>query len=659
MISIITKKMDRSLHVRRAMLFTISASIYFLLASSSHSLFNTLSSNIATYGFQQETTSPVYISVSNIDELKNGTFKVNEYVKTLGYYTPYDGGGNEFIIKEGNFVDNGGTVIQITDTKFAVSVEEQAPTFQQFGATGNGSTNDFDKLNNALNSGISEFNAGSGTYNLNNNSIKLPKYIKIYGNKDKHATIKNGCFISPYGVSLSCIDFDGGAYNKLIISGRAIFEGRFQSIVSPVSTSSVSYDSCVFSNSDYCSFAMVGPYQTNLKFNSDTVTNCIFQNVSYIAVYHCLNSNKTNYSNNQFLNIGSTNVTTGRLGALKLGDTTNASTLGVLDATIYGNTFDNLTSGDDYSGAKHVLDCNFITVYGLKATIQNNTISNLNGFGNDREAIYTKVRYCSILGNTITNGGHGEGYICNKGYNASDAYAHINNNTIIGTEGVGIQNYGAAEIANNHISITNCSIPINCMGKNYAECNRLLITENVIECGLDLLNMTTDKKNVIQVSKPSSETRIDGNQITCSGNRKLESVIKVGGFSKNVYIRNNTINSTLLKCAGVLVYSSEEYQDGNSKLWCDLSGNTINVYGQPLSVVVKGTQASARQYNIKNNTLNDLSKASNYAVTVTSSTKNNDIVYYSNNTKNTNRDIYTTTKRSSVGKNVSMINRYQ
>ena len=358
---------------------------------------------------------------------------------------------------------------------------------------------------------------------------------------------------------------------------------------------------------------MVGPNQTNLRFSSDTVTNCTFTNISRIAVYHCINSDKSTYTNNYFGNIGSSSITTGTVGALKLGDTTNISTLGVTDAYIYNNTFENLISGDDYSDQNHIIDCNFITVYGRKATIEHNKISNLIGYGNDRESVYTKVRYCSIIGNTITNGGMGEGYICNKGYSAEDSYTYIKDNTITGTSGVAIQTYGASEISGNHINLTNCAAAISCYGHNYFDLNRLIINNNIIECHMDLApNTSTTKTNVIRVEKPSYEVHLNGNQITCAsnGSRKIESIIKVGSISKSIYVRNNTITSNIKNCTGVLLCSNESFESTNSKMNCDVSGNTVNILGQPLSIAIRGNnRASNRTFNIYKNVLTKRSSA--------------------------------------------------
>lgn len=107
---------------------------------------------------------------------------------TLGYYAPNDGGAGTYIIraKADGDVDDGGSLHELANGNVAeLVVENGTVNVKQFGAKGDGVTNDTDAFQKALNSNKT-VTVTNGTYYLNN-TIDNPQIIKIVG-EDKHKT---------------------------------------------------------------------------------------------------------------------------------------------------------------------------------------------------------------------------------------------------------------------------------------------------------------------------------------------------------------------------------------------------------------------------------------------------------------------------------------
>jgi parallel beta-helix repeat protein len=73
--------------------------------------------------------------------------------RTLGYYTVNDGGGALFIIRANNSDINNGSTIILSNNNVAEMITDGTVTPEQFGAVGDGVTNDTDAVQNALNIG--------------------------------------------------------------------------------------------------------------------------------------------------------------------------------------------------------------------------------------------------------------------------------------------------------------------------------------------------------------------------------------------------------------------------------------------------------------------------------------------------------------------------
>ena len=134
---------------------------------------------------------------NSIEELKTSTstiLKEGDIVKTLGYYTPGDGGGAMYkITYNPSAVEDGGLVhyLSYSDTLRAEMILEESVNVHQFGAVGDGKTDDSKAIQLAIDntaSKIIEFG--------NNKTYIIRKPIAI--TKDGTIINGNGGIIYPY-----------------------------------------------------------------------------------------------------------------------------------------------------------------------------------------------------------------------------------------------------------------------------------------------------------------------------------------------------------------------------------------------------------------------------------------------------------------------------
>lgn len=90
---------------------------------------------------------------NSVDEMKaSETAIVGRPCVTLGYYAPNDGGGAVYIIrqKKESDVDDGGSVIFLDNGNVSELIIDEAINVKQFGAKGDGTTDDTTSINSAL-----------------------------------------------------------------------------------------------------------------------------------------------------------------------------------------------------------------------------------------------------------------------------------------------------------------------------------------------------------------------------------------------------------------------------------------------------------------------------------------------------------------------------
>ena len=116
---------------------------------------------------------------------------------TLGYYSPNDGGAGTYSIraKQESDVDDGGSLHELASGLVAeLVVKNGAVNVKQFGAKGDGVTDDTDAFQKALNSNKT-VTVTNGTYYLNN-TIDNPQIIKIIGEDKRKTKLKlNNSFL--------------------------------------------------------------------------------------------------------------------------------------------------------------------------------------------------------------------------------------------------------------------------------------------------------------------------------------------------------------------------------------------------------------------------------------------------------------------------------
>lgn len=127
--------------------------------------------------------------MASSEELANGA-----YAKTLGYYSINDGGGGLYRITNSSAPEDGGSVIGLGDgLKAELVVKNNTISVEQFGAKGDGTTDDSDAIRNALSwngNDVSIVIFGEAkTY-----AVSGDTYYQLYSNTDiemNGATVKN------------------------------------------------------------------------------------------------------------------------------------------------------------------------------------------------------------------------------------------------------------------------------------------------------------------------------------------------------------------------------------------------------------------------------------------------------------------------------------
>lgn len=577
------------------------------------------------------TTIKVDATYTNVEEMKKSNISEGKFVSTKGYYNANDGGSGYYnIVKTAKYSADNGRVIKLNSGLFAVLDNSNSTTMsvKQYGVKGDGSSNDVTQMNALLNAGYKVLYFSSGTYNMNNYICKPNRYIEIVGDGKQKTVIKNFSIEVTYGIKLENASFEGApSYNFYTLTNQSILVRLFLKD----NNNSVTFNNCSFKDMDIVSALRVdGTY--SLKF--DHVTGCDFKNIRRAGVYHSANIKESIYTGNTFTDIGSKSINRGFVSAIWLGDVTNVTYTESNNVTIKNNSFNHFMTADDPSMEKHVINGNVIAIKANKAIIDNNYVNNVDGIGEDREAVYSKVKYLTVSNNTIINGGYGEGYITSKNQDGLDAFATITGNTITGDYGVGIYNYGSGLIKNNTINIKHAKGAITCHYRD-ATSKTLTVESNIIKLGAGSYQYNGSAipnygpGNIIVISGQRGNVFVKNNKINLTATGEKFSVgIDVSMLRKNATITGNTIEGTNALSTGMMIHANKSTIEECKDSVVIISDNSIKgITGTGISFYFTGNTnvVSTRRFEISNNII--YSNA-NYGVYLQDSASANDTLIY-------------------------------
>ena len=524
---------------------------------------------------------------------------------------------------------------------------------KDYGATGDGTTDDSQAFIDACAAAVSANKniilIPDGIYNLNHTSIVLSALFTFIGKYSKKCIIVNSNIAAPRGIICKNLVFEGGTTRHITEAGISSYlqDKIITLFVTPkYDDTEVSYYDCIFRNAEIASFAFTGESASNEhNIASQTVHNCLIENLSLCGIAHSCNITHVDIRNNTFKNIGNTTSLNGWLIALQLGDTSNNTTHEVTDGIIDNNIFDTIATGTDISSTAHSLSNAFICIQCQQLTITHNKLSNMIGYGADREAIYTKGNYIEIAFNEIYQGGSGEAYICCKfkhSGNLSNRLMNIHDNILTGEYGNGIRAYGNSDIHDNYINIKKLGQAIRVLsGSNELSNESTDIYNNYIYSGVGSLTIdgTTvtkfDPSEVIQVDiDRAGDINVNNNFMAIiqedGFTKSFYSAIKIQKITSNIEIKGNTIllNDTNNLNVAISLSSLETAPLTNTNITIDIEDN-FSLWQKNTAILAQMHSNNSYlkpTYIIKNNIWKEVSTG-NYAVN-TSGPALSAIIYY-------------------------------
>lgn len=137
-----------------------------------------------------------------------------DYARTLGYYNRNDGGGAYYKISS---TQPSGYYETLGNMLYAELITEDAMDVRQFGAKGDGATDDRPRIVSAINN-ANELYFSPGTY-LINSAIFIPSDKKITGHGDDSVILAGSTFniintSDTHNIEISSLKLDGDAENK-------------------------------------------------------------------------------------------------------------------------------------------------------------------------------------------------------------------------------------------------------------------------------------------------------------------------------------------------------------------------------------------------------------------------------------------------------------
>lgn len=281
------------------------------------------------------------IKVKNIAELKLRKGTPECTVEVLGYYTEGDGGGGEFFWDNtSTIIDNGGTIIQVTNvlTGRWKRIYNNKVHVKWFGAKGDGITNDTTFIQNAINLGLN-IDLGNNEIYMCNNLTQTINNQKIYSTGAEIWKNANGDLITFNGnyVTLSGVVFRGQGLiytgKNIVSNGSNITLNYCGSIDSQGLALHAKKDRTVIHGTNivyYSSGAGTTGYDIEL---GNTTTTSLYS--SLIDIYTSVQTGGI-----KLLNVGATVLLGGQIGKLKIDNTAGlaGSNIGMIsNMRIIGN----------------------------------------------------------------------------------------------------------------------------------------------------------------------------------------------------------------------------------------------------------------------------------------------------------------------------------
>lgn len=217
----------------------------------------------------QYLNSVALFGYDNIASMKSAENLINgSYAHTLGYYAKNDGGAGLYKIRtitNDDVVDEGKIIAMDDNTLIAeLIIKNGEVNARQFGAKGDGVTDDTTELQNALNSGYNVY-LPSGNY-LVSETLNMPFNITLRGDKRTKSILKS-TIVNDYTIKYGT-SYDYNAYSGIIENIR---------IESPNDAVDKPYGIYLFSGATIrnCSFYSISRaiYRTNSYIDQLTIDN--------------------------------------------------------------------------------------------------------------------------------------------------------------------------------------------------------------------------------------------------------------------------------------------------------------------------------------------------------------------------------------------------